>query len=580
MPAVNESSISDALLGTKMVGAIAAGTDEIYVRYSFHTFVTPGNFSFTLPDWASAYAVIMSGGGGGGRAGNGGNRAIGYGGKGGKITGLRGWLGTSSDRVLRGSIGAGGAGGASSHAAGNNGGNTVFTAHDGSKYTAEGGTGDPTSGKQDGGTTSTTFSTPFYDFVHLPHGSSYKNGPAGTGNGGAGKFGGGGAGGNGGILNNYTRGGNGGDGCVEISVWGLPPRETVKITLGANEQARDQLLAALTDRGLDYQTVKEIPFRIELVGTGSTQRMFDQYSSLTSAPTLDMSQVTKTYAMFYQCSSLAHVPDMDTSQVTDMDFMFRECSSLTSAPEMDTSQVTTMQQMFSTCSALRSVPDLVTNNVTNMGWMFHKCASLTDGNVRLLGRHPNVTTTNMISSSGLTLEPFYDYDGPTIETVQITLGAGTEARDQFRSALTERGLDYQTITEVPFGIELVGTGSTANMFYGCSKLVSGPDMDTSQVTRMTYMFYDCPSLTSFPDMNTSQVTNMAYMFWNCSSLTSVPDMDTSQVTNMSYMFQTCSSLTDGNVRLIGRHPQLNSMSMTARSGLTREPFYDASGNPI
>ena len=169
---------------------------------------------------------------------------------------------------------------------------------------------------------------------------------------------------------------------------------------------------------------------------------------------------------------------------------------------------------------------------------------------------------------------------PTRETVQITLGTGYEARGQFRAALADRGMDYQTVTEIPFEIELVGTGSAQYMFSGCSSLTSVPDMDTAQVTSMRAMFYNCSSLTSVPDMDTAQVTNMRVMFSGCSSLTSVPDMDTAQVTNMRAMFYNCSSLTDGNVRLIGRHPNVNTTDMITRSGLTREPFYDTNGNPI
>ena len=145
---------------------------------------------------------------------------------------------------------------------------------------------------------------------------------------------------------------------------------------------------------------------------------------------------------------------------------------------------------------------------------------------------------------------------PTRETVQITLGTGAQAQSQFRAALSDRGLDYATVTEIPFDIELVGTGSANNMFYGCS------------------------ALTTVPEMDTSQVTNMSYMFWGCSALTYVPDMGTSQVTDTNNMFRNCPSLTDGNVRLIGRHPNVRTSNMILGSGLTRMPFYDAAGNPI
>lgn len=60
------------------------------------------------------------------------------------------------------------------------------------------------------------------------------------------------------------------------------------------------------------------------------------------------------------------------------------------------------------------------------------------------------------------------------ETVQITLGTGFQARNQLRAALTARGLDYQTVTEIPFIIELIGTGSAQQMFDGCASLPSSP----------------------------------------------------------------------------------------------------------
>ena len=348
-------------------------------------------------------------------------------------------------------------------------------------------------------------------------------------------------------------------------IW--PTRERVQITLGPGDEAADQLQAALWDRGLDPYTITEIPFDIVLVGTGSAQDMFYFYESLT------------------------HAPAMDTSNVTDMTRMFKDCYSLVYVPDMNTS------------------------NVTEMTYMFYGCESLTDGNVRLIGRHRNVETYGMIQNSGLTREPFYDPDpdpdpdpgtdpGTGDGVVQITLGSGLEARDQLRAGLTDRGLAYSTVTEIPFEIMLVGTGSTQRMFDGCAALTSVPEMNTSQVTKMSYMFDGCSSLTQVPAMATSQVTNMEFMFYNCVSLTTVPAMDTSMVTNMNSMFGNCESLTyvpamntsgvtamigmffycmsltDGNVRLITRHPQVETMYMLTESGLTREPFYNSFGDPI
>lgn len=220
MTLVYPEEIEDVRLGTQMVGALMVGTNEFYVRFERHFYDKPGNFSFTLPDWASSYAAVLSGAGGGGRAGNGAINDIGHGGRGGQITAMLGRLSTTSDRVLKWSIGTGGAGGTSSHANGQNGGNTTFTSHVSTTWTAEGGTAYPSSGKQDGTTTSMTFADAYVSYYSLYPGAVYHNGPAGTGNGGSGKYGGGGAGGNGGFFGSFTRGGRGGDGFVELYVWG------------------------------------------------------------------------------------------------------------------------------------------------------------------------------------------------------------------------------------------------------------------------------------------------------------------------------------------------------------------------
>ena len=170
---------------------------------------------------------------------------------------------------------------------------------------------------------------------------------------------------------------------------------------------------------------------------------------------------------------------------------------------------------------------------------------------------------------------------PTRETVQITLGDGFQARDEFRAALTARGLDYATITEVPFDIELVGgNGNAQHLFFGCHKLTSVPPLDTSNVWNMNGMFQECNALVTVPPLDTSKVWNAPSMFAFCRSLTSVPDLDAAKMTNVSHMFYGCSALTDGNVRLIGKHQNVDTSNMIGSSGLTREPWYNADGTPI
>ena len=105
--------------------------------------------------------------------------------------------------------------------------------------------------------------------------------------------------------------------------------------------------------------------------------MFENCTSLTTAPEIDTAYATDMYGMFRYCSSLTTIPEMDTSQVTNMSVIFQDCSSLTAIPEMNTSRVTDMSAMFWGCSSLTAIPPMDTSRVTDMFGMFSDCSSLT-----------------------------------------------------------------------------------------------------------------------------------------------------------------------------------------------------------
>lgn len=124
----------------------------------------------------------------------------------------------------------------------------------------------------------------------------------------------------------------------------------------------------------------------------------------------------------------------------------------------------------------------------------------------------------------------------------------SDASNWLLGKLTEYGLDYRTVKELPF------------------------DIDTGKATNMGGMFFNFSSLTTVPPMDTSQVTNMQNMFARCAALTTVPALDTSQAANMVRMFWNCPSLTDGNAALTVKRKGANTTDMILNSGLTREPF--------
>ena len=77
------------------------------------------------------------------------------------------------------------------------------------------------------------------------------------------------------------------------------------------------------------------------------------------------------------------------------------------------------------------------------------------------------------------------------------------------------------------------------------------NLDTSNVTNMSYMFLYCKSITSLDvsKFDTSKVTDMRWMFNKCSGLMSLDlsNFNTSNVTNMSLMFYACYNLEMLNV---------------------------------
>ena len=79
------------------------------------------------------------------------------------------------------------------------------------------------------------------------------------------------------------------------------------------------------------------------------------------------------------------------------------------------------------------------------------------------------------------------------------------------------------------------------------KIIGLANLDTTNVTNMSYMFNSCQNLTSLDlsNFNTTDVTDMSNMFWGCFSLTSldVSNFNTAKVTDMSDMFNSCQNLT-------------------------------------
>lgn len=107
--------------------------------------------------------------------------------------------------------------------------------------------------------------------------------------------------------------------------------------------------------------------------------------------------------------------------------------------------------------------------------------------------------------------------------VAITGTSGTVSRDQFRQACAAHGVDYTTMTEMPF------------------------DLDISQATSLANVFHNCSALESI-ELNTGHIDTFNYALWNCSSLT------------------------DDSVIFSGLKASATTTSMTVGTSLSRHPF--------
>ena len=202
-------------------------------------------------------------------------------------------------------------------------------------------------------------------------------------------------------------------------VWDAGGDKPVVDIIGStgNLDARDQLRAAVTGYGLDYQTVERLPFDVRFVESTNAANAFNGFEKLTVAPNIDTTGVSAFFAMFRSCGELVDIPQFDTSGMAGSSAnMFSGCYSLITSPSIDAAPgaLSVALSMYGFCESIEFVGDIHTDGVTNARNMLTNTSSLADGSVRLIGKHSNVDTFNMTLNSGLTREPFFDADGNPI----------------------------------------------------------------------------------------------------------------------------------------------------------------------
>ncbi|MBV3440798.1 DUF285 domain-containing protein [Prevotella copri] len=276
----------------------------------------------------------------------------------------------------------------------------------------------------------------------------------------------------------------------------------------------------------------------------------------------DTQNVKDMNSMFYSCERLTSldVSNFNTQNVTDMRYMFSWCEGLNSLDlsKFYTQNVEYMNNMFWSSSALKTIyvsDKFVTTKVSSGGDMFKGCTSL-KGAIDYVASKTDYTYANY-NTGYFTLKPstayavFNKVDGTLTFRYDDSKPAG--AYDLKEGDVRPAWNDEQStnINKVVFDASFAKARPTScyMWFYSCENLTKIEDIEnlnTQNVTDMSYMFYSCERLTSLDvsNFNTQNVTDMSYMFSWCEGLNSLDlsKFDTQNVEYMNYMFWSSSAL--------------------------------------
>ena len=331
-----------------------------------------------------------------------------------------------------------------------------------------------------------------------------------------------------------------------------------------------------TISGLEYLNTANVEFM---------DHMFEGCSALKSLDLTNFNTAKVTYMnnMFEGCSALTSLDltKFNTANVEVMLHMFNGCSALKSLDltNFNTAKVTYMNNMFEGCSALTTIyvsNKFVTDNVSNGSDMFTGCKSLKD--------YSDSKTDHTYANCGPDgyFTPVFDYaefDNATgtltfrrglskpIGAYDLNVGNNLPGWDGQREKINKVVFDASfanakptscyawfsqcsNLTEIK-GVENLNTQNVTGMswmFYGCYALTSldVSKFDTQNVEDMSDMFSSCTVLKSLnvSNFNTQNVKNMTDMFNNCPGLTSldVSNFNTQKVEKMNFMFSSCEGL--------------------------------------
>ncbi|VFA57654.1 lipoprotein [Enterococcus hirae] len=363
--------------------------------------------------------------------------------------------------------------------------------------------------------------------------------------------------------------------------WGTSPytfdENTGVLTIGAGELSGYTESPWSENKNVDAEAIKKIVLSGKVVAPKNSRLLFSG-----NTPAEKLTNVTE----------IEGLSQLDTSNVTDMWKMFKDMSSITSldVSGFDTSNVTDMRSMFYGMSSVTSldVSNFDTSKVTFMSYMFADAplkkltlgdtfkfveanASLTSAWKREDGKGTFYSAEDFMKNYGtgdLTAGTYVSVETDTWgtspymfdkDTGTLTIGAG-ELSGYKESPWSSNKVDNKAIKKIVLAGKVVAPENSNYLFStstvgkdltNVTEIEGLSQLDTSNVTDMSYMFFGMSSVTSLDvsSFDTSNVTTMSYMFYGMSSVTGldVSNFDTSNVTTMGYMFKGMGSVTSLDV---------------------------------
>ena len=331
---------------------------------------------------------------------------------------------------------------------------------------------------------------------------------------------------------------------------------------------------------VDYEAIKKIVLSGKVVAPKYSGYLFSS---------------TYTGKQLKNVTEIEGLSQLDTSNVTDMRCMFSDMRSITSldVSGFDTSNVTGMYTMFQGLSRVTSLDlsNFDTHKVTDMRDMFvdtplkklilgdtfkfvesgSENAKLTSAWKREDGTGKVYTAEDFMKNYGtgdLTAGTYVSVETGTWGTSPymfdentgvLTIEAG-ELSGYKESPWNSGKVDYEAIKKIVLAGKVVAPEDSAYLFSSdltgskylnnLTEIEGLNQLDTSNVTNMSYMFKEMSNLTSLDvsSFDTSKVTDMSYMFYrNGVTSLDVSGFDTSKVTVMSYMFLGMKNITNLDV---------------------------------